>query len=67
MRLHLYERPCPSICWSIHWSVGNAFVKIAEIWLFVVSKLGGSEEEGVRRREGDEEEGATRRKERRGD
>ena len=30
--------------------VGNAFVKIAELRLFVVSELGRSEEEGARRK-----------------
>ncbi len=55
MSPHLYKSACPS--------VGNAFVKIAEIRLSIVSERGGRCKENVG---SNKEEGETRRKERRG-
>ena len=79
MRPHLYQRPCPSVRWlvgrsvgrSVHWSVGNAFVKIDENGLLrILNDLDRTgrekkrdEEAGSRR---DEEKGGMRREEGRG-
>ena len=40
--LHLYKRVRPSVCWSVHRSVGHAYVKTRKIIIFKQVIRGGS-------------------------